>query len=619
MTIFALIYFCCFILAVVSIFSIKNVEFSYSDRTCLSIITPLPDVVKYSYNSKISVNNSDFIKIGDFKLLSKNTCFNANESPSSGTYLFKASLFGGVIGKNIYRLSVPKPPTLKTTNTLNQPINIEKTFEINLSETDNIYEYQTVVNSNTVNCNVIKKSVSCDIKSAKLEKGKEYDLKIYRLFKNKIISKLADQKITTLSDIVLIDSSIKQNQIIYDNPSTITLDFNKEIDSAKIKLFRKTTQNDNYSPINNVEIDGSKITIKLLENLARKTKYSLSINQITGMDGSTSSNNQTVDFQMSGGPKYLESSIDTYGQPTSQTFSLKFDQKLSTSDNINNYLNISGASATSWIDNDKIYVKYATSSCSDVNIQIKTGIPSYYGINSDESWSFKTRTICRSISNFGSSVDGRNLTALTFGNGSTTILFIGSIHGNEQSARYLMENWINELERNYFDIPSGVKVVVIPTINPDGNAKNNRYNSNGIDLNRNFPSNDWQSDIYSLNNQLLSGAGGAAPLSEPESQAIANLTLSLRPQLTVTYHAAASYAIANQAGNSYDFAETYANLTGYRNMTGVEGGFSYPITGTYDDWLRDAYNLPSIIIELSSSTNPEFSRNKTALWQMIKS
>jgi len=86
----------------------------------------------------------------------------------------------------------------------------------------------------------------------------------------------------------------------------------------------------------------------------------------------------------------------------------------------------------------------------------------------------------------------------------------------------------------------------------------------------------------------------------------------------MSFHSSASYVIANDAGDSATLAAAYSQLTGYRNMTGVGGAFSYPITGTYDTWLYEKYGLTSLIIELSSSTNAEFSRNKAALWAMAR-
>ena len=87
----------------------------------------------------------------------------------------------------------------------------------------------------------------------------------------------------------------------------------------------------------------------------------------------------------------------------------------------------------------------------------------------------------------------------------------------------------------------------------------------------------------------------------------------------MSFHGSAGYAIANQAGDSAALASIYSQLSGYSNMTGNSSAFSYSITGTYDDWMRENYGFTSVLIELSSNSSSEFSRNKTALWAMARS
>jgi len=182
-----------------------------------------------------------------------------------------------------------------------------------------------------------------------------------------------------------------------------------------------------------------------------------------------------------------------------------------------------------------------------------------------------------------------------------------------------MSAWVNEIEANPQNIPGGVRIVIIPSVNPDGVAANTRNNANNIDLNRNFNVSDWSSDVQTVSGAPFPGGGGPAPESEPETKALVAFTRELSPSLTLSYHSAAAYVIANTCGNSLSLATTYASLTGYSNVTGVSSAFGYQITGTYDDWICEKLGLASVLIELTTNTNAEFSRNKAAMWAMARS
>lgn len=71
------------------------------------------------------------------------------------------------------------------------------------------------------------------------------------------------------------------------------------------------------------------------------------------------------------------------------------------------------------------------------------------------------------------------------------VLLMGGIHGDEYSAVSITFKWLDKLNQYH----SGLfHWQVIPLLNPDGLLhfnKAQRQNANGVDINRNFPSKDW--------------------------------------------------------------------------------------------------------------------------------
>ncbi|MGI9053371.1 MAG: M14 family zinc carboxypeptidase [Ilumatobacteraceae bacterium] len=155
------------------------------------------------------------------------------------------------------------------------------------------------------------------------------------------------------------------------------------------------------------------------------------------------------------------------------------------------------------------------------------------------------------------SVEGRPITAYRLGTGEgKVVLAVGSIHGDEAAGIEIVEYL-----RDVAPLPPDLDVWIIPTINPDGNAINFETNAAGVDLNRNFPT-DWAA-IDCVANPL--DCSGPSPLSEPESQGLADFVTEIQPRVTVWYHAvgpvvdrATQHGVANPA-----VLTAYAGEVGY--------------------------------------------------------
>ena len=83
----------------------------------------------------------------------------------------------------------------------------------------------------------------------------------------------------------------------------------------------------------------------------------------------------------------------------------------------------------------------------------------------------------------GKSVQGRDITMISAGQGDKQILLWSQMHGDEPTATAAIFDIINYLKTDQ-SVLKGIKVHFIPMLNPDGAEKFDRRNALGIDINR---------------------------------------------------------------------------------------------------------------------------------------
>jgi predicted deacylase len=593
----------------------KSLTFAYSGQDCARQLTLLPGLQKQSGTSDFSVTFEDSWKVNGYPIASLKTCFTALTVPKAGTTVVSVAPSGFLALAKRYALNVAEPPKAQTSDFVGKTLSVTRPVEITLSGPDEVFNYKLKVGGKTTDCDHHNQSLFCPIDGLDLIQGETFDASLIRFFEDEQIDIVGAGQIKTLRPITLVSGSVADGQTVYDKPTSFVFEYDKELDRAVYEL----TTRDGTVIESSLTMDGKKLTITPKSELARNAEFTLTLKEVEGKDGSSLDGEYIVHFAMSGGPKVTGISVNTTAVAQSGTITVTFDQPIVNLEAVSSLVAISGLSAGVTGAGNKLTINYSAGICTDFSILVKKGFKNASDIAQGDDWSFGGRTLCYTIRTIGYSRHGRAINAFVFGSGSKTVLYTGAIHGNEQSSRLLMNAWINELDVNARSIPAGTRIVVIPSVNPDGVAANSRYNAVNVDLNRNYDTSDWQKDTQTVNGDPLPGGGGSSPGSEPETQALMAYTQELAPSLTMSYHSSASYAIANQCGNSASLASTYAQLTGYSNMTGVSGAFSYQITGTYDDWICERLGRASVLIELATSTNAEFSRNKAALWAMAKS
>ncbi len=166
-----------------------------------------------------------------------------------------------------------------------------------------------------------------------------------------------------------------------------------------------------------------------------------------------------------------------------------------------------------------------------------------------------------SVEIIGKSVDGRNIYGVEVGKGNKVLYLDADVHAAEIANTLILMRFLSEIINEYengneeiVNALNTVKIAVIPTMNPDGyevynygveslnnkdlwwyekkdeiNFENIKSNANGVDLNRNFPTQN--TGMYYVGKKLISNTSlekttkdgkyfnGYAVGSEPETKA----------------------------------------------------------------------------------------------------
>lgn len=216
----------------------------------------------------------------------------------------------------------------------------------------------------------------------------------------------------------------------------------------------------------------------------------------------------------------------------------------------------------------------------------------------------------------GKSLFGRSMYAMKVGNGAPVGLVQCAMHGREFiTALLAVEQYKIGVERG--------SCWFIPLANPDGallseigistapNAVQERLlamnggeiftlwkaNGRGVDLNVNFPA-KWGKGVK---NTRIAGAEnyvGRRPFSEPETRALRNFTLQIRPDYTLSYHTKGEeiYWYFDQSSRTCPrdkrLARVLSETTGYP-LAEAKGS-----AGGYKDWCIQRLHIPAFTVEV---------------------
>ena len=219
----------------------------------------------------------------------------------------------------------------------------------------------------------------------------------------------------------------------------------------------------------------------------------------------------------------------------------------------------------------------------------------------------------------GFSLAARPIEVYTFGEGKKEYLIVAGIHGGyEWNTIALANELITHLSENPDAIPSDVTLHIIRNMNPDGEARahgvDGRVNNNGVDLNRNFPSENWMKE-WDRNGCWIyrPTTGGIYGGSEPETRSVMGFIQNHELEAVISYHSAALGVFPGGVPwtePSKKLAQALAKVTDYPYPP-IDTGCEY--TGTLADWAVENGVGAAVDMELRNHRDTDFEENLKAL------
>jgi predicted deacylase len=209
----------------------------------------------------------------------------------------------------------------------------------------------------------------------------------------------------------------------------------------------------------------------------------------------------------------------------------------------------------------------------------------------------------------GETVEGQNIWAWQFGQGEQRLVLVGGIHGGyEANSTLLTEMLVDHFRDHAEAIIPGIQLTIIPAANPDGLTHGSdldaRFNTNGVDLNRNWGC-AWEPIAYLRDIEV---SPGPRPFSEPETQALRTFFIVQQPAAVVFYHSSIG-AIYMGACGDHPAADWMGNLLAEATGYPYQASFDYyEVSGDATDWLAER-GIPAATVELYTRDSPEFDRN----------
>ncbi len=177
-----------------------------------------------------------------------------------------------------------------------------------------------------------------------------------------------------------------------------------------------------------------------------------------------------------------------------------------------------------------------------------------------------------------------------FGTGGPHLFVLGGVHGNETEGVVCAYGLMKSLAA--FKAPA--LITLIPAFNLDGVLSSKRLNGNGVDLNRNLATKDWNPKAFDPKYPP-----GPSANSEPENKSLVKFIDEKKPKFIISLHS--WKPLINVNGDCLAEAREMEKLTGYE----IKEEIGYPTPGCLGTYTGLERNIPTITYEIERGLDPQ--------------
>ncbi|MFT5258585.1 MAG: protein MpaA [Saprospiraceae bacterium] len=209
-------------------------------------------------------------------------------------------------------------------------------------------------------------------------------------------------------------------------------------------------------------------------------------------------------------------------------------------------------------------------------------------------------------------VQGQSIMATYFGKVTGVkpigkVLLLGGTHGDELSSASIVFEWANFLRAEH----SGEFIwQVVPIVNLDGllSDQPTRTNANGIDLNRNMPTPDWQNSALKYwreqAGELPRKFPGYRSGSEPETLWLVDEIARFKPDMIISVHA---------PHNMIDY-DAPSRTNAPRRIGQIKAGLLGTYPGSLGSYAGEKRGIPVVTIELPDANKAIGQNELSKMW-----